>query len=927
MNPSVARDNDAIAQKKPARVKDQKTEKQNDGVAATPMMSQYLEIKARAGDALLFYRMGDFYELFFDDAIKAAGALDIALTRRGKHAGGEVPMCGVPYHAYEAYLARLIRQGFSVAICEQMEDPAAAKKRGAKAVVARDIVRVVTPGTLTEDALLEAGANNFLAALGVVGGGREAGLAYADVSTGELFVRATAPRTFVQDVAALPISELIVSDALDADDGWRAAIDSLAEARIVRHPATFFAVDAGARRVSESYGVKSLDAFGDFARAEVAALGGLFAYLCATQVDRSPSLRAPRRVASDAAMAIDRTTRRALELLASQNGGRAGSLLAAVDRTVPGPGARALAARLGAPLTDRDGVDARLDAIAHFIVDPPLTEDCRELLKTAPDMARSLSRLALGRGGPRDLGAIAAGLVAARDLARRLATAAAAPAEVAAAAKNLEAAERGGFSELSTRLNEALDAEPPLLARDGGFIAKGFDPGLDATRALRDDARRVIATLEARYRERVGVKSLKIKHNNVLGYFIEATPPHADALLAGPHKDEFIHRQTLASAVRFTSVERSELDGKIARARDEAIARELALFDELTADVLSRADDVAAAAEALAALDVAAGLARLAVEENYVRPQIDDSLAFEVVRGRHPVVEQAVRRERGERSAAAFVANDCRLSRDDASGAPRAKLQLVTGPNMAGKSTYLRQNALIAILAQSGSYVPADAARIGIVDRACARVGAGDDIAAGRSTFMVEMVETAAILNQAGPRALVALDEIGRGTSTFDGLAIAWAAVERLHDVNRCRGLFATHYHELTALAERLENLENVSMQAREWKGEVVFLHEVAPGPADRSYGVAVARLAGLPESVVARAGEVLERLENERRQSGAPGGLAELPLFAETARAPGEPQKSELAERLEGLDPDAMSPRDALDAIYALKALADDAS
>ncbi len=882
--------------------------------AVTPMMAQYMAIKEEAQDALLFYRMGDFYELFFEDAEIAAGALDIALTKRGKHQGTDIPMCGVPFHSYEAYLARLIRKGFSVAVCEQVEDPAEAKKRGAKSVVARAIVRVVTPGTLTEDTLLDAGANNFLGALAVLRSG-DAALAYADVSTGEAWVRSTTPASFPSDIAAAPFSELVVSEAVEADENWAGAVEQLdPKLRLTRQPAVRFDSVSGEKRIKEAFAVAALDGFGAFSRADHAALGALLAYLQLTQVDRMPALRPPKRASGDTVMAIDQATRGSLEILSTQSGERRGSLLHAVDRTKTGAGARLLAQRLSAPSTAVETIRARHDAVAFFRDEDRLCETCRDDLSRLPDMARALSRLSLERGGPRDLIAIRQGLVSARDIASRLGATDHLPKEIDEAMRALEARDNGGFATLITTLREALQPEAPMLARDGGFIAKGFDPGLDAVRALRDDSRRVIANLEAQYREETGVKSLKIKHNNVLGYFIETTPANADALMADNAVKTFIHRQTLASAVRFTTTELADLDAKIARSRDEALARELALFAELSKQVMAQASEIAHAADGAAVIDVSAALAILALEENYVRPKIDDSFAFKVTGGRHPVVEQAVRRE----GASAFIANDCCLG-DDKEG----RLWLVTGPNMAGKSTFLRQNALIAILAQAGAFVPADDAHIGVADRVFSRVGASDDIARGRSTFMVEMVETAAILNQAGPRALVVLDEIGRGTSTFDGMSIAWASVEHLHDVNKCRGLFATHYHELTALAEKLTRLENVSMKVREWKDDVVFLHEVASGPADRSYGVAVGRLAGLPKVVVDRASRLLKELEEGGDQRGR---LDELPLFAASAAAdppPAVDPRSALDNALSAIHPDELSPREALELIYRLKEIA----
>lgn len=881
------------------------------------MMAQFLEIKQKAGDALLFYRMGDFYELFFDDAVKAAAALDITLTKRGKHDGQDIPMCGVPHHSHENYLARLIRQGFDVAICEQTESPTEAKKRGAKSVVRREIVRIVTPGTLTEDNLLEASTNNYLGAVAILSHGKEAALAIVEISTGELFVQPTSLQGFAADCAALSLSELVVPEIDGENNGWRQQIEMIGDGlKLSFQPRSMFDSRRGQTRLQEAFNVASLDAFGTFNRAEVGALGALLSYIDLTQIGRFPSLRAPRKIEQGTTMIIDQSTRQSLELLQSQNGGRKGSLAAAIDRTSTGPGARLLSSRIAAPLTDIGVIIERQDATGYFLENARLTSDMRDGLKRAPDMARALSRLSLKRGGPRDLAAIRDGLIVARDLAAMLcATNVPLPNALESDVNSLEATASGGFSSLMIRLKESLSDTLPMLARDGGFVAKGFDPGLDKVRLLRDESRRVIACLEAEYRKLTGIKTLKIRNNNVLGYFVDVTQANADHLIKPPLNETFIHRQTLASAVRFSTGKLADLDAEISRARDEALARELEVFDALCETVLGRAADIASAADAIASIDVAASFAVLAIEENYCRPKIDDSLAFEIVGGRHPVVEQSVRTGQG----GAFIANDCRIGTEN-----EASLWLVTGPNMAGKSTFLRQNALMAIIAQTGGYVPATSAHIGVADRVFSRVGASDDIAKGRSTFMVEMVETAAILNQAGPKALVVLDEIGRGTSTFDGLSIAWAAVEHLHDKNKCRGLFATHYHEMTALSERLGGLSNVSMKVREWKGEVVFLHEVAQGPADRSYGVAVARLAGLPKAVVARASEILTMLETEGRKGVS---LEELPLFAVATPCrpdPGGPDQADIdvTQALAAMDPDTLSPREALEALYRLKSL-----
>ncbi|HEX9645975.1 MAG TPA: DNA mismatch repair protein MutS, partial [Alphaproteobacteria bacterium] len=790
------------------------------------MLAQYLAIKRAHGDALLFYRMGDFYELFFDDAVKAAEALDITLTRRGRLDGEDVPMCGVPVHSHEVYLERLIEKGFKVAICEQTEDPAEARKRGPKALVARAVARIVTPGTLTEDGLLDARAHNHLAALARASGGL--GLAWLDISTGDVQVASPEPGTLASLLAQVSPGELLVAEPLLADPqlsqalaDWRAVLAPEPQAR--------FDSAAGERRLCRAFAVATLDAFGAFARAEVAACGALLDYVELTQQGRLPRLSPPRRQEPGAVMAIDAATRRNLELTQAAQGGREGSLLAVIDRTRTGAGARLLAQRLAAPLTDPAAIGRRLDAVARFADDDGLRRAVREALHRAPDIARALARLSLGRGGPRDLAAVRDGAARARAVRALLERAAGTglaplPDELAGCAAAL-----GEHGVLIDRLERALAQDLPPGARDGGVIARGYAPALDEQRSLRDESRRLVAALQLRYREETGIASLKVRHNNVLGYFVEVTASHGDKLLG---RAGFIHRQTLASAVRFATEELARLEDQIARAADRALALELELFDDLVGEVRARERELAPAARALAELDVAAALAELARVRSYVRPHVDQSLDFRIAKGRHAVVEAAL----GER---AFVANDCELS-----GAGR--LWLLTGPNMAGKSTFLRQNALIAVLAQAGSFVPAEACEIGVVDRLFSRVGAADDLARGRSTFMVEMVETAAILNQAGPRALVILDEIGRGTATYDGLSIAWATIEHLHDQNRCRGLFATHYHELTGLSGRLDALACHTMRVREWQGAAVFLYEVAPGAADRSYGIHVAKLAGL---------------------------------------------------------------------------------
>lgn len=862
--------------------------------AASPMMAQYLALKAQATDCLLFYRMGDFFELFFDDARTAAQVLDIALTSRGEHDGAPIPMCGVPVHAAEGYLARLIRAGCRVAIAEQVETPAQAKQRGgSKALVARDIVRFVTAGTLTEEALLEPRRANVLAAVcpvksshlrGVIG------LAACDISTGRMELEECGADDLPAALARLSPSELV------APEGW-----DNAPAHTVARPAHAFASDEGEARLQAIHGVATLDGFGKFTRAMLGAAGGLLAYLDHVGRGSLPLLLPPVARESGGHMAMDESTRASLEILVSTTGQRAGSLLDAIDRCVTGAGARALAEDLSAPLTQPQAIRSRLEAVSWLHDDPLLRGDLRGALRALPDIGRALGRVVAGRGSPRDLGQLRDGLDGAQRIGAILSGRADCPALIANRSQTLSG--HGALIDLFAR---ALIATPPTERGQGGFIAEGYDAALDELRRASGNSRRAIAALEAKYRDETGVPALKIRHNGVLGYFIEVPARHADKLMAPD--SGFTHRQTMAGAVRFNALALHEEASRIAESGGHALAAEEAHFEDLVAAAVKAREAIAMTAAALARLDVCAGQAERAAEGRWALPQIDDSAALMIEGGRHPVVEAALAKQ-GDR----FVANDCALSETD-------RLWLVGGPNMGGKSTFLRQNALIVILAQAGGFVPATSARIGLVDRLFSRVGAADNLARGRSTFMVEMVETAAILAQATERSFVILDEVGRGTSTYDGLALAWAVAEAVHEVNRCRCLFATHYHELARLAETCDALTLHHVRAREWKGDLVLLHELAEGPADRSYGLAVARLAGVPAPVLLRAKTVLDKLEKGRAATGGlAAGLDDLPLFAAALHAE-EAKRDPLRERLAALDLDALSPRDALDALYELK-------
>ncbi len=875
------------------------------------MMAQYLGIKADCGpEVLLFYRMGDFYELFFDDAVKASAALDIALTKRGKHNGADIAMCGVPVHASETYLQRLIKKGFRVAVCEQTESPAEAKKRGYKSVVRREVVRTVTPGTLTEDKLLDARGRNFILSITQTLTGDFA-LAWADISDGMFFVCDVNKDRLPSELSALSPREIVLPEKLYQMPDFMAGLP-LEGTALTPQPSTKFDTRASERRLKDRFDVKSLEGFGSFSKAEISAAGALLDYLELTQAGNPVQLSPPQRRVASGFMAIDPATRASLEIDKTQKGQRSGSLLSVIDKTVTGPGARLLSDRLARPLVDVTSINRRLDALQFFLDNLSARDTIRGKLKETGDMARAISRIALGRGGPRDMLTLGQGLKQGEIINAFFAKSSETelPQNILEALSKLSLADKGELAKFTSDISKAFLPDVPMMARDGGYIAPGWAADLDELKKLRDDSRKIVAGLQADYAKAADVPTLKIKHNNVLGYFIEVTPKYADAMLAKGPESQFIHRQTLVSGVRFTTTELAELDAKISGAGDKALALEIEIFTQFVTRAASFSEPIRAAAQALAELDVQCGLAQWANDNNAVRPKVDDSLIFDVKGGRHPVVEAALKKA-GE---AGFTANDCLLDAD-IKNAPR--LTLITGPNMAGKSTYLRQNALMFIMAQAGSFVPAASAHIGVADSLFSRVGASDDLSKGRSTFMVEMIETAAILNQASEKTFVILDEIGRGTATFDGLSIAWATAEHLHAVNKSRALFATHYHELTDLIENLDGASNSSLRAKEWDGDLVFLHDVKLGAADKSYGVQVAKLAGLPAAAVTRAREVLDKLETDH--DGQKDSLGALPLF--TSTPPQARQKpSEIEAALKNLAVDELSPRAALDLLYDLK-------
>jgi len=901
---------------------------------ASPVIAQYLELKAINPGYLMMYQLGDFFELFFEDAVMASQRLGLTLTKRGTYQGKDIPMAGVPIKTINEYLQKAIKAGFRVAIIEQLEDPAEAKKRGNKSVVKRDVTRLVTPGTLTEDTLLDAGANNYLTAIfqNPCDEPKSANnqteqsfsLASLDISTGELLISKSTSSDLMGEIARLGPSEIVISDKRQDPAALKACLANYEGAQ-TPVPNAYFSSLSGETSLKMALKVDTLASFGEFSRGEMAAIGALLKYVELTQIGKQPVIQAPKQARQNSHMYIDAATRTNLELIKSIRMTKKGSLFDAVDRTCTGPGARALAARISAPLYNVEAINERLNTLEFFINNSALRDKLRKSLTRTPDIARALSRLSLHRGGPKDLGAIHQGLSVADELLNHLE-------EIKNdhLPKNLKAIKTDllfAASKLTDQLSSALNDELPAHVRDGDFIKQAYHPPLDEQRVLRDESRSILANLQASYRDKTNIKSLKIRHNNQFGYFVEVTQLNASQLLTGPLSELFRHRQTLANNVRFTTEELIEIESQITLAADRALHLEKQLFEELCELILTARDQLSTLAQSLAELDVNLSLALLSEEENYTRPLVDESQTFLIHNGRHPVVEQALRRT----SSGPFIENNCTLAKSTSSNAAanNAHIWILTGPNMAGKSTYLRQNALIAILAQMGCYVPASKAHIGLIDRLFSRVGASDDLARGRSTFMVEMVETATILNQASARSLIILDEIGRGTATFDGLSIAWATVEYLHNHVKARALFATHYHELTCLCEKLEHVTNATIEVKEWNDEIVFLHRVIMGAADRSYGIQVAKLAGLPSPVIARAAQVLSRLENESQKTGAINQLDDLPLFSMTAPAsatktPGDEGEENLKKELSGVNPDELTPKAALKLVYHLKSMSE---
>jgi len=847
----------------------------------TPMMQQYLRIKAQHPDMLLFYRMGDFYELFFDDAERAAKLLDITLTKRGATAGEPIKMAGVPYHAVEQYLAKLVKLGESVAICEQIGDPATSK-----GPVERQVQRIVTPGTLTDAALLDEKRDNLLLAL--ARGKGVLGLAWLSLSSGRLSVLETAPAELASELARLAPAEILLAD----DDG-AAAIETSGIA-VKRLPPWHFDVESGTRLLCEQFGTRDLAGFGaDELRAAIGAAGALMQYAKSTQGAALAHVREMRVERTDAVVMLDPATRRNLEISETLRGESAPTLLSVFDTCATGMGTRLMRHWLHHPLRDRAIVKERLAAVG--VLGDGRDEPVRSLLKECVDVERVTARIALKSSRPRDLSGLRDTLARAPELAALLADADAPRLRQLATALGQDPA-------ILERLRRTLLEAPAAIIREGGVIADGFDAALDELRALQNDSGTFLLELESRERGRTGIANLKVEYNRVHGFYIEVTNAQAEKV-----PDDYRRRQTLKNAERYITPELKAFEDKALSAQDRALAREKLLYDELLAFLAPHIPALQAVAAALAELDVLVAFAERARTLDLTAPELVDEDVLEIDAGRHPVVERQVE---------SFVPNETRFH-------DMRRLLLITGPNMGGKSTYMRQVALITLLAHCGSFVPATRARIGPVDRIFTRIGAADDLAGGRSTFMVEMTEAANILHNATDRSLVLMDEVGRGTSTFDGLALAWAIARHLVEKNRALCLFATHYFELTRLAADYREVANVHLDAVEHKDRIVFLHAVEEGPASQSYGLQVAQLAGVPGAVIRSARRKLAELESA---ASPQGDLFSGAAPSSTPEAP-PPDSSPLIERLRGIDPDALAPREALDLIYELKRLAGDAS
>ena len=849
-------------------------------VPLTPMMQQYISIKQNNLDCLLFYRMGDFYELFFQDAALAAETLGIALTKRGKAAGQDIPMCGVPYHASEQYLYKLIKANFKVAICEQIETPEEAKKRGGyKAVVKREVVRIVTPGTLFEDNLLESSQNNNLCS--IASSKSDYAISYVDISTGNLNTLTTSISSLEADLARIAPKEILISESLFNDHAIKPLFANTLFTISTRAD-NLFTVNRTTNQIYNFFNVKNLDGFGKLSNTEIIATGVLLEYLEHTQKLSLPRISFPNKISSSNYLYLDSSTRKNLELNVSINGSKKDSLIKVIDKTLTACGSRLLATYLSSPLCDPASINARLNCVDYFVKNQNQNNNLRTIIKHFPDIERAISRVFSKRGTPKDLSIIRDGL----DIASILST------ELQKYSSNLPdtvqtlSSQLCVFSDLLNTLSNSLDEDANLL-KDGNFIKTGFNASLDKLRDLKSNADQKIIALREEYRSLTDINNLKISRNNVIGYFIDVSPNNSKKI----DDDIFIHRQSLGSSIRYTTNELKQLESDLITCDERITSLELEIFQKICNDVIQDIEQLSLIANNVATLDVYTGLATLAIENHYTKPIVDDSDIFIIEKGRHPIVEKSIKQN--------FITNSCAMQENN--------IWLITGPNMAGKSTFLRQNALICILAQIGCFVPAEKAHIGVVDKLFSRIGAGDDISRGQSTFMIEMVETANILNNATSKSLIILDEIGRGTATYDGLSIAWSIIENLHNTVKARTLFATHYHELTNLEEQLDNVYCYTANVQEWNEQVIFLHEIVRGKADRSYGIHVAKLAGIPKSVISRANNILVSLQHETH----------TPNISPSAN---NNHYSEVEEKISKINVDDMTPQKALNALYELK-------
>lgn len=867
----------------------------------SPMMERYQEVKAENPGTLLFFRMGDFYELFYNDAEVASAALGLTLTSRDKNSANPIAMAGFPHHQLDNYLQKLIQSGFRVAICDQVEDP-----KKAIGLVRREVTRVVTPGTITEDELLDPRTSNFIAC--VAPSGTLLGLAWLELSTGRFLISEVEPAVLQDELARIQPAECIVPEDDDGETQQHVMRADLGGPVLTSRPAWCFAHDETRRLLREHFGTKTLEGFDvDEDSPAVTAAGALLEYIRATQrsaLDHITRLKTWRR---HRYMIIDESTRRSLELTSTmRDGRREHSLLGVIDETKTPMGARLLADWLSNPLTDINQITQRLDAVEELVHEFTLRDELRKSLRQIHDLQRLTSRVATGRCSPRDLGSLAATLGQLPTLKARLA---------ARSAPRLQTLENriDLCPDVRTAIDDALIADPPAGIADGGVIRPGFHGPLDELRDLAKGGKQWMAAYQAQEIERTGIPSLKIGFNKVFGYYLEVTGTHLDKV-----PDDYIRKQTLKNQERFITPELKKYEEKVLRAEEQSKALEHELFGKLKEEVAAGTTRLLSTADALAEVDVLSSLATLAETAGYCRPELTDGPVLDVREGRHPVLDRLM-------PTGDFVPNDVLLGvscPEDNSEQSTGRLQIITGPNMAGKSTYIRQAALITLLAQMGSFVPASEARIGIADRIFARVGASDELGRGQSTFMVEMTETARILNSATARSLVILDEIGRGTSTYDGISLAWSITEHLHDETLCRTMFATHYHELTVLTQTLKHASNWNVAVQENNDDVIFLHRIVEGAAGRSYGIHVAKLAGVPRSVTERATAILETLENDHlNQDGRPSvpqrqskrqKSRQLSLF----ELPEDP----LLEEIRNMQVDSMSPLEAMQELYRLR-------